>query len=222
MRQNRLRLFGLVSLVAHAVGALALAASPGTPVPPTAAREWAVLLEPAATTPSLPPGDQPQEPSRPEPKPEPPPIPPAPRRLAPPEPAPHPVAPPRHSDVRAPPAERPPPARPAESQVAALASLTQDAVIVPPRPVAGMQGNRPPVYPEHSRRRREQGHVLLRVDVSADGAAVSVSVVQSSGYPALDEAAAAAVGQWRFVAATRGGTAIAAAAEVPVQFSLAE
>jgi protein TonB len=50
----------------------------------------------------------------------------------------------------------------------------------------------------------------------------TVSVAHSSGHPVLDEAAIAAVRQWRFVAATRGGTAVPAAADVPVRFTLAE
>jgi protein TonB len=64
--------------------------------------------------------------------------------------------------------------------------------------------------------------VVLRVDVSSDGSPVGVSVAQTSGHVSLDEAAVAAVRQWRFVAATRGGTAVPAAAIVPVQFSLVE
>ncbi len=225
-----LLLFGATLVVAHAVAALALVAWPGETAPPAASRDWAVTLEPAPEPPAIAPapplpapaGEPPREAfTPPEAKPQ---VPLA--TQAPP----HPPTPLRHAGLHAPPAERRPPARPAESERATVATarpVPQDAplvvpALVPPRPVAGMQGNRPPAFPERSRQRREQGRVLLRVDVSADGVAVSVAVAESSGYKALDQAAAAAVRQWRFVAATRGGTAVAAVAEVPVQFTLAE
>ncbi len=230
---RRLLLLVAASLVAHVVGALLLTVWPTEPVPLEVAREWAVTLEPVpepvVAAPDLPAEERRSEvPMPPAPEPERQPATPAPQHQA--APVSRPAALPRHDTVRAPPAERRPPARPAESPPAAVASLrplTPDAPvvpppIVPPHPLAGMQGNPPPAYPERSRQRREQGLVLLRVDVSADGVAASVTVAHSSGYRTLDEAAAATVRRWRFVAATRGGTAIAAVAEVPVQFTLAE
>lgn len=242
--ERRLRLlFGAASVVAHVAAALVLTAWPREPVPLAVSGEWVVALEPVAApmaatqSPELS-GEERREapntrPPAPEPQlaaPVPPPAPAAPRRPAPSPPVPRPATLPRHGDVGALPAERHPPAHPAESQPAAMASLRPSAPdaplvplpIVPPHPLAGMQGNSPPAYPERSRQRREQGLVLLRVDVSAEGVAASVTVAQSSGYRTLDEAAAATVRRWRFVAATRGGTAVAAVAEVPVQFTLAE
>lgn len=94
--------------------------------------------------------------------------------------------------------------------------------LIPPRPVAGMADNRPPIYPESARRRQQQGRVIVRVAVSADGAPVNASVAQSSGYSLLDEAAVAAVRQWRFIPASQGGKPTAATAEVPVSFRLQE
>lgn len=93
--------------------------------------------------------------------------------------------------------------------------------LIPARPVAGMESGRPPGYPESARRRGEQGRVVLRVDVSADGLPVDVTVAEGSGFPSLDAAALGAVRQWRFVPATRGGTPIAATAQVPIRFRLA-
>jgi protein TonB len=90
----------------------------------------------------------------------------------------------------------------------------------PAHPVAGMESDRPPAYPETARRRGEQGRVILQVNVSADGLPVTVSVAESSGYPVLDAAAQAAVQRWRFVPATRGGASVPAVAEVPVRFRL--
>jgi protein TonB len=106
--------------------------------------------------------------------------------------------------------------------LASVSPPAPDLPLIPPRPVAGIAANRPPVYPDRARQRGEHGRVVLRVDVSSDGMPVGVSVAQSSGHPALDEAAIAAVRQWRFVAAMRGGTAVPAAANVPVQFTLVE
>jgi protein TonB len=78
--------------------------------------------------------------------------------------------------------------------------------------------NPPPVYPALSRRLREEGRVLLLVRVNAQGHAEGVQVRQSSGFERLDEAAQAAVRQWRFVPARRGDEAVAAAVVVPIVF----
>ncbi len=94
------------------------------------------------------------------------------------------------------------------------------SVMVPPRPVAGMAADRPPVYPELARRRGEQGRVLLRVSVGADGTPLAVGIGQSSGHTSLDNAALLAVRQWRFMPAMRGGRPVSASAEVPIQFQL--
>jgi periplasmic protein TonB len=92
--------------------------------------------------------------------------------------------------------------------------------VVPPRPVAGMAADRPPVYPELARRRGEQGRVLVRVSVSATGTPLAVGIGQSSGHASLDDAALAAVRQWRFIPATQAGRPVPAAAVVPIQFQL--
>ncbi len=61
--------------------------------------------------------------------------------------------------------------------------------------------NPPPEYPAASLRRGLQGVVTLIVRVGADGAALGVDVVSSTGHASLDAAAVAAVRRWRF----RGG-----------------
>jgi protein TonB len=50
-----------------------------------------------------------------------------------------------------------------------------------------------PIYPARSRRAGEQGWVVMRVLVDRTGRPAQVSVAQSSGHPALDEAALSAV-----------------------------
>jgi len=77
-----------------------------------------------------------------------------------------------------------------------------------------------PVYPSTARRRRLQGVVVVAVEVTADGAAQSVVVQRSSGYPVLDSAALDAVRNWRFTPAQRAGQAVSAAVQVPIRFRL--
>jgi periplasmic protein TonB len=103
---------------------------------------------------------------------------------------------------------------------ASVAVGTPMGPIAPPRPVAGLATNQRPAYPEGARRRGEQGRVVVRVAVSAEGSPLDVSVASSSGHASLDAAALAAVRRWRFVPAIQGGKPVAAAAEVPVQFRL--
>lgn len=80
--------------------------------------------------------------------------------------------------------------------------------------------NPKPVYPPASRRLGEEGKVVLRVRVGADGAALEVEIKQGSGFSRLDAAARAAVSQWRFVPARRGNEAVESWVAVPIQFNL--
>ena len=80
--------------------------------------------------------------------------------------------------------------------------------------------NPKPVYPAASRRLGEEGKVILRVHVSADGAALAVEIKQSCGFGRLDEAARAAVERWRFVPARRGAEPVDSWVAVPIVFSL--
>jgi protein TonB len=78
-----------------------------------------------------------------------------------------------------------------------------------------------PRYPPESRRIREHGLVLLRVLIDEQGHAKTIEVYRSSGHPRLDEAARAAVLRAIFKPfIDRGGVARAAAAIVPIEFSL--
>jgi periplasmic protein TonB len=80
--------------------------------------------------------------------------------------------------------------------------------------------NPEPVYPLTSRRRGEQGTVLLRVVVTREGTAASVNVDRTSGHAALDQAALDAVRKWRFVPARRGADAVESTVVVPIVFEL--
>jgi periplasmic protein TonB len=80
--------------------------------------------------------------------------------------------------------------------------------------------NPKPDYPWVARRRGDEGKVMLRVRVSAQGNALAVEVSQSSGAAVLDEAARDAVLRWRFVPARRGSEAIESWVGVPIAFRL--
>jgi protein TonB len=121
--------------------------------------------------------------------------------------APQPPAPPTLPPIDAAPA----PAPPAPAAPPAVTAARFDADYL---------SNPKPVYPVASRRLGEEGKVVLRVHVSAEGTARAVEVKHSCGFSRLDEAAKAAVEQWRFVPARRGADAIDSWVSVPIVFSL--
>jgi len=75
-------------------------------------------------------------------------------------------------------------------------------------------------YPRESLINHEQGTVILRVLVSADGLVQAVEIERTSGYIRLDHAARDAVRGWSFHPALRNGTAQSAWALVQVTFNL--
>ena len=79
-----------------------------------------------------------------------------------------------------------------------------------------------PQYPPTAYRNREEGSVLVRAEVDADGVPGEVTLMRRSGSRDLDNAALAAVRQWHFRPAIENGKAIASAVEVPVDFKLGE
>lgn len=80
--------------------------------------------------------------------------------------------------------------------------------------------NPSPEYPRLSRRLQEEGQVLLRVLVSAQGLPEAVEIQTSSGHSRLDKAALEAVRQWKFVPAKQGSQTVSAWVVVPVAFVL--
>lgn len=72
-----------------------------------------------------------------------------------------------------------------------------------------------PTYPPAAKRAGEQGLVVLRVEVGADGVPVTVTVTSTSGHHRLDTAAVQALHRWRFAPAATGFTTM-----IPVQFVL--
>ncbi len=80
--------------------------------------------------------------------------------------------------------------------------------------------NPAPVYPQAARRKGAEGKVLLEVNVTPQGTAREISVATSSGSSILDDAALAAVRQWKFIPARSGGEIVEAKVIVPVEFKL--
>ncbi len=86
-----------------------------------------------------------------------------------------------------------------------------------PVPTATVQ----PTYPEKARKAGVQGMVVLKVKVSDIGSVESVQVEEGvTEHPELEEAAVAAVKQWRFEPAQKDGRPVAIEVAIPVQFRL--
>ena len=110
---------------------------------------------------------------------------------------------------------------PVDSSAASTASAAASApALVGARFDADYLHNPRPAYPLSSRRLGEEGRVVLRVRVSAQGLPLAIEVKQSSGSPRLDEAARVAVERWRFVPARLGSEAVESSVLVPLQFAL--
>jgi protein TonB len=123
----------------------------------------------------------------------------------------------------APPPDPPKPVEqtaPAVSAAPAASSVAPAPPIVPPNFSADYLHNPAPAYPPVSRRLGEQGRVVLRVLVTADGLAGEVEVRTSSGSLRLDSAALETVRRWRFVPARQGDRPLAAWVLVPISFRL--
>lgn len=85
---------------------------------------------------------------------------------------------------------------------------------------ADLSGNRPPEYPLEAIRRRLQGAVLLRLQITKTGEVRNVEIIRSSGHPILDRAAVNAVSSWQGKPARRWGRAVETAERLPIRFRL--
>jgi protein TonB len=80
--------------------------------------------------------------------------------------------------------------------------------------------NPKPEYPALSKRRGEQGKVVVNVLIGVDGAAQKAEIKLSSGFERLDQAALATVRAWRYVPGKRGGVPEPMWFAVPLNFVL--
>ncbi|MFQ2155284.1 energy transducer TonB [Aeromonas hydrophila] len=127
-----------------------------------------------------------------------------------------------------PPASAPAPATAATAAQASGGSARQSPV----HKAGGGAGNSAPIardarlnnpepqYPYESRRRGEEGRVILNVRVTAEGTAASVEVDKSSGYRRLDMTARKTVSRWKFIPARQNNVAVEASAKVTIIFKL--
>ncbi len=107
-------------------------------------------------------------------------------------------------------------------------ATTPSARISPPAPPrvelpssdADYLNNPRPPYPPLSRRMGEQGKVVIRTLIGADGVAQDASIHLSSGFDRLDQAALATARKWRYVPGKRAGVAEAMWFNVPFTFVL--
>ncbi len=105
-----------------------------------------------------------------------------------------------------------------EIPAAEIAPIESAQVKTPPRPA---NARIRPTYPRESREKGEEGKVVLDVVVSAEGRAEAVTIVESSGFERLDDAAKKAIYSARFrPARTEDGTATAAILRIPLVFKL--
>lgn len=77
-----------------------------------------------------------------------------------------------------------------------------------------------PAYPPLSKRMGEQGKVVVRVLIGADGLPQKAEIRSSSSYERLDQAALATVMKWRYVPGKRAGVPEAMWFNVPLNFVL--
>jgi protein TonB len=148
------------------------------------------------------------------------------------------IVPPRPTPIE----RRPPPVQQPTQLAAAVDSPAPVAATVPPAPTiaaapapaasapaavpsqprfdADYLDNPKPPYPAISRRLSEQGRVVLRVHVDADGRPADVQLHVSSGSSRLDQPALDTVRRWKFAPAKLGKEPIAAWVLVPIAFTL--
>jgi protein TonB len=202
---------GLLRRMAEVVVPVMMVSQSEPPPPPPVVKPAEPLKPPPPVTPK-PPQQQPVM----TPPPSPPPTTPAPVA---PEPAPvlaAPAAPAATATVPSPP-PAPAVATPAPALVAAPSAPVKVEL---PNSKADYLHNPPPEYPPMSVRRGEQGQVLLKVLIGADGLPQKVELLNSSGFERLDKAALEAAMRWRYVPGKRGGVAEAMWYQVPMVFNL--
>jgi protein TonB len=77
-----------------------------------------------------------------------------------------------------------------------------------------------PVYPVLSRKRGEEGRVIIEIEVSAEGKVLRAQVANSSSYPRLDRAAIKALQMATFKPATEYGKPVESITKVAYRFEL--
>lgn len=133
------------------------------------------------------------------------------RAAAPPEPPP--PEPPRQAAVTPPPPAPPVVRSPLGQELSALLpddpGTETEGELLPARPAPGVR-NPPLLYPPAAYQRGQQGAVGVRIRVDADGSVLRLELVESSGYPLLDNTVLEGLRKWRFAPALQDGRPVAA------------
>ncbi len=96
---------------------------------------------------------------------------------------------------------------------------SQDALTLPIIDAKHLH-NPPPPYPKQSRRRGEQGKVVIAVEIDIEGRGSQAVIHQSSGHHRLDRAALETVLKWRFVPGKKGHQQQKMWVNIPINFVL--
>ena len=112
------------------------------------------------------------------------------------------------------------PAESAGRPTAPAEEWVQDAGVLRAFAAPGAVANPSPLYPRVARQQGWEGTVIVQAWVDPSGAVASAQVNRSSGHTILDDAALAAVQQWRFRPARRNRQAVASRVEIPITFRL--
>lgn len=115
-----------------------------------------------------------------------------------------------------------------QAVVAAIGTPVTNEAAAPPAPArvelpstdADYLNNPRPAYPPMSKRMGEQGKVVVRVLIGADGLPQKAEIRTASGFERLDQAALATVMKWRYVPGKRAGVPEAMWFNVPIHFVL--
>ena len=94
--------------------------------------------------------------------------------------------------------------------------LEENSVTVP----AMVVGLRKPDYPRYSRRRNEEGTVVLSVEIGANGECGKIEIVSSSGYSRLDRAAVQALESSTLIPAKIAGKPVSSTKRIAFTFRL--
>ena len=101
-----------------------------------------------------------------------------------------------------------------------IAVPSEPAKVELPSSDADYLHNPKPPYPSVSKRLGEQGRVVIRTLIGADGVAQQAEIKQSSGFERLDQSALNTALRWRYVPGKRAGVPEAMWFNVPFTFVL--
>ncbi len=80
--------------------------------------------------------------------------------------------------------------------------------------------NPAPPYPLEARKKKWEGLVVLKVDVSSSGRVDAIKIDTASGHVLLDDTAIRTVRKWHFLPAKLGAVSVSSEVLVPVRFDL--